>query len=108
MPLPPFLGRLRSRFTTPSDPHATLRTSLLRRQRLLTRLTALLPWFCRLLILLGLCWTVALPWREEYVTAAGKRKYKGLGRGHYVSENALQPGQVSPARGAEKTRREGS
>lgn len=43
------------------------------------------------LILAGFVYMLALPF-------PGKGKGKGggfLGRGHYVSENALQPGQVS-------------
>lgn len=92
------LARLKSRFLGPKPPpHIALRTSLLRREKLLTKLDHLLPFFWRLLILIGVGWLLALPWREEYTTNAGKRKYRGLGRGHYVSENALQPGQVSLA-----------
>lgn len=90
------LQRLKSRLNGPKPaPHLALRASLLRRQRLLNKARPLLPWFWRLLILVGVGWLVALPWREEYFTKGGKRKYKGLGQGHYVSENALQPGQVS-------------
>ena len=90
------LHRLKFRLTGPKPAeHLSIRSSLLRRKKLLARAQPFLPWFWRLLLLIGVGWLVALPWREEYVTSSGKRKYKGLGRGHYVSENALQPGQVS-------------
>lgn len=65
-----------------TDPATALRASLIRRARLLTILANLLPLVRTLLLLAGLVYTFLLPWQ-------------GLGRGHYVSENALQPGQVS-------------
>lgn len=63
------------------DPVDAIRPSLLRRQKLLVRVHAFAPVLRNLLIVVGLLYTVALP-------------YKGLGRKHYISENALQPGHV--------------
>ncbi|GAA5912350.1 hypothetical protein JCM6882_002568 [Rhodosporidiobolus microsporus] len=64
------------------DPADAIRPALLRRQKLVARLVAFGPYLRSLLILAGLLYTAALP-------------YKGLGRKHYISENALQPGNVN-------------
>ncbi|GAA5979372.1 hypothetical protein JCM11641_005016 [Rhodosporidiobolus odoratus] len=81
-----FLSSLRRR-TTPikapsDDPADQFRPALVRREKLLTRLVVLAPRLRSLLILAGLLYTLALP-------------YHGLGRKHYISENALQPGHVN-------------
>ncbi|GJN93973.1 hypothetical protein Rhopal_007036-T1 [Rhodotorula paludigena] len=64
------------------DDHAVLRRTLVRREKLVDRILAFAPYLRSLLILAGLLYTLALP-------------YKDLGRKHYISENALQPGQVN-------------
>ncbi|BGP43392.1 Glycosyl phosphatidyl inositol protein transamidase complex subunit [Rhodotorula kratochvilovae] len=66
----------------PPSEHDTLRSTLIRRQKLVDRLFAFAPHVRTLLILAGLVYTLALP-------------YKDLGRKHYISENALQPGHVN-------------
>lgn len=86
------IAKLKQRLTggalTSAD--ATLRASILRRQRLLSRLSAILPYLRVGLILAGFAYLLALPFPGE-----GRGKQGSfLGRGHYVSENALQPGQV--------------
>jgi glycosylphosphatidylinositol transamidase len=63
------------------DPVDAIRPSLLRRQKLVARVLTFARLLRNLLIVVGLLYTVALP-------------YKGLGRKHYISENALQPGHV--------------
>jgi glycosylphosphatidylinositol transamidase len=78
------LARLKAYVRPPGDPSSTLRASILRRQKLIARLRILLPYFRIVLILAGFVYLLALPWQ-------------GLGRNHYVSENALQPGQVGAA-----------
>lgn len=63
------------------DPVDAIRPALLRRQKLIARILTFAPLLRNLLIVVGLLYTVALP-------------YKDLGRKHYISENALQPGHV--------------
>lgn len=67
--------------TAPLSEQASLRRALVRRQKLVDRLFAFAPHLRTLLLVAGLAYTLALP-------------YKGLGRKHYISENALQPGHV--------------
>ncbi|GAA6039388.1 hypothetical protein JCM8097_002829 [Rhodosporidiobolus ruineniae] len=64
------------------DPVDAIRPALLRRHKLIDRVLVFAPLLRNLLILAGLLYTLALP-------------YKGLGRKHYISENALQPGNVN-------------
>ncbi|TNY19340.1 GPI-anchor transamidase [Rhodotorula diobovata] len=68
--------------TAPLSEQASLRRALVRRQKLVDRLFAFAPHLRTLLLVAGLAYTLALP-------------YKGLGRKHYISENALQPGHVN-------------
>ncbi|GAA5895626.1 hypothetical protein JCM5296_003765 [Sporobolomyces johnsonii] len=72
----------RSSASGSSDPAETVRKTLIRRKRVIDRLVSFAPHLRSLLILVGVLYTLALP-------------YKGLGRGHYISENALQPAQVN-------------
>lgn len=76
------LGKLKAILNPPGDTHSRTRLTLLRRQKLLDRLARFLPAFRSFLIVGGLLYLLALPARP-------------LGRGHHVSENALQPAQVS-------------
>ncbi|GAA5866477.1 hypothetical protein JCM8547_000637 [Rhodosporidiobolus lusitaniae] len=70
------------RATPSDDPADAVRPALLRRQKLVNRALAFAPILRNLLVLVGLLYTAALP-------------YKGLGRKHYISESALQPGAVN-------------
>ncbi|GAA5936961.1 hypothetical protein JCM1841_003932 [Sporobolomyces salmonicolor] len=72
----------RSRASGSSDPAESVRRALIRRKRVIDRVVSFAPHFRSLLVLAGVLYTLALP-------------YKGLGRGHYISENALQPAQVN-------------
>ncbi|KAG0666333.1 Glycosyl phosphatidyl inositol protein transamidase complex subunit [Rhodotorula mucilaginosa] len=72
----------RRRTQKPVDEAETLRQALKRRQAIVERILAFAPLLRTLLVLAGLLYTLALP-------------HKSLGRGHYVDENALQPGQVN-------------
>jgi hypothetical protein len=63
------------------DPLDAIRPSLKRREKLIARILTFAPLLRNLLVVVGLLYTIALP-------------YKGLGRRHYISENALQPGHV--------------
>lgn len=65
------------------DSPAAVSASLLKRQRLLARISPLVPYLRSALLLGGFLYLLALPTQQ-------------LGRGHYVSENALQPSQVRP------------
>ncbi|GAA6021521.1 hypothetical protein JCM10207_005789 [Rhodosporidiobolus poonsookiae] len=67
---------------TTDDPAEALRPTLLRREKLVSRILAFAPYLRTLLVTAGLLYTLALP-------------YKDLGRRHYISENALQPGHVN-------------
>lgn len=90
----PLLTTLKHRLfpPIPIPPDVALRTTILRRQRVLDKLSLAVPWIRTALILAGFAYLLALPFPGE-----GRGKQGGfLGRGHYVSENALQPGQVSP------------
>ena len=71
----------RDKATSPLSEHDSLRRTLVRRQKVVDRLLQLSPHLRTLLLLAGLVYTLALP-------------YKELGRKHYISENALQPGHV--------------
>ncbi|KAK4053579.1 Glycosyl phosphatidyl inositol protein transamidase complex subunit [Microbotryomycetes sp. JL221] len=64
------------------DTYSSIRSSLLRRNKITSKLATYLPWLRTLLVLSGLVYLVALP-------------AKPLGRRHYISENALQPAQVN-------------
>ncbi|KWU44358.1 GPI-anchor transamidase [Rhodotorula sp. JG-1b] len=72
----------RRRTQKPVDETETLRKTLRRREAIVDRILALAPLLRTLLVVAGLLYTLALP-------------HKSLGRGHYVDENALQPGQVN-------------
>ncbi|BGP20023.1 Glycosyl phosphatidyl inositol protein transamidase complex subunit [Rhodosporidiobolus nylandii] len=79
------LSLLRRRTSVPSsssDPADAFRPTLVRRQKLISRALSFAPYLRTLLVLVGVLYTLALP-------------YKGLGRTHYISENALQPGHVN-------------
>lgn len=75
----------RRRTQKPVDETETLRKALRRREAIVKRILALAPLLRTLLVVAGLLYTLALP-------------HKSLGRGHYVDENALQPGQVCSTR----------
>ncbi|SCZ94130.1 BZ3500_MvSof-1268-A1-R1_Chr12-2g03707 [Microbotryum saponariae] len=81
-----FLARIRSKITSrlyPTTSEASrLRASLIRRQKILTQVRALIPFLQAGLIIVGFLYLFAIP-------------TQGLGRRHYISENALQPGQVN-------------
>ncbi|GAA5827560.1 hypothetical protein JCM11251_001733 [Rhodosporidiobolus azoricus] len=72
----------RSSISISDNPADAIRPALLRRQKVISRLVAFGPYLRSLLVVAGLLYTLALP-------------YKGLGRKHYISENALQPGNVN-------------
>lgn len=76
------LGKIKELVRPSGSPSTIIRNSVLRRQKLLDKVDVFLPYLSSLLITVGFIWMLALP------TAL-------LGRGHYVSENALQPAQVS-------------
>lgn len=78
--MPP-LARLKALLFPTTDPLTRFCASIIRRKKLTSRAVSLLPYFRTFLILAGFLYLLALPW-------------EGLGRKHYVSENALQPGQV--------------
>ncbi|GAA5911383.1 GPI-anchor transamidase subunit GAA1 [Sporobolomyces salmoneus] len=72
----------RSSSSTPPDPAEVVRKTLVRRNKLISRLFAFAPHLRTLLFVAGVLYTLALPLPE-------------LGRRHYISENALQPAQVN-------------
>ncbi|GAA5820224.1 hypothetical protein JCM3770_006066 [Rhodotorula araucariae] len=72
----------RDTVASPVSDYEALRRTLGRRQKLVDRLFALAPRLRTLLIVAGLLYTLALPCKD-------------LGRKHYISENALQPGHVN-------------
>lgn len=63
------------------DVDESLRRSLRRQDKLVRRFAALLPAVQWLLLVAGFAYLVMIPTQR-------------LGRGHYISENALQPGHV--------------
>ncbi|GAA6018826.1 hypothetical protein JCM11491_006877 [Sporobolomyces phaffii] len=67
---------------TPTDPSEAVRKTLVRRDKLVSKLVAFAPTLRTLLFVAGVLYTLALPLPE-------------LGRRHYISENALQPAQVN-------------
>ncbi|GAA5930593.1 GPI-anchor transamidase subunit GAA1 [Sporobolomyces koalae] len=67
---------------SPVDPIESVRKTLIRRNKLLSRLDSIAGHLRTLLFLAGVLYTLALPLPE-------------LGRRHYISENALQPAQVN-------------
>ncbi|GAA5985963.1 hypothetical protein JCM5350_007822 [Sporobolomyces pararoseus] len=74
------IGRFSSKAST--DPVESVRKTLVRRNKIVSRLITFAPHLRTLLFIAGLCYTLALPLTE-------------LGRKHYISENALQPAQVN-------------
>ncbi|GAA5989951.1 hypothetical protein JCM10908_002393 [Rhodotorula pacifica] len=72
----------RRRNSKPADEAEALRKALTRREAIVGRILAFAPLLRTLLVVGGLLYTLALP-------------HRSLGRGHYVDENALQPGQVN-------------
>ncbi|EGU11468.1 GPI-anchor transamidase [Rhodotorula toruloides ATCC 204091] len=66
----------------PRDELATFQRALVRRSKVVKRIVAFAPLVRTLLVVAGLLYMLALP-------------YKSIGRRHYISENALQPGQVN-------------
>ncbi|KPV71938.1 uncharacterized protein RHOBADRAFT_39997 [Rhodotorula graminis WP1] len=72
----------RGKTASPVSEHDSLRRTLVRRQKVVDRLVAFGPHLGTLLLVAGLVYTLALPLKE-------------LGRKHYISENALQPGHVN-------------
>lgn len=76
------LGKIKELIRPSGTPSTIIRNSVLRRQKILDKIDVFLPYLSSLLITVGFLWMLALP------SAL-------LGRGHYVSENALQPAQVS-------------
>ncbi len=76
------MNRLRQRILSLVQPNKLSKTSIIRRNDLLNRLTKLLPFFRIGLIVLGFIYFLILPTNL-------------LSREHYVSENALQPAQAS-------------
>lgn len=72
----------RRRAAGSSDEIQNLRKTLERRRLISAKLVAFAPYLRTLLVIAGLLYTLALP-------------HQLLGRGHYIDENALQPGQVS-------------
>ncbi|GAA5905667.1 hypothetical protein JCM8208_005799 [Rhodotorula glutinis] len=72
----------RDKTASPLSEHDSLRRTLVRRQKVVDRLLAFSPHLRTLLLVAGLVYTLALPCKE-------------LGRKHYISENALQPGHVN-------------
>ncbi|SCV72987.1 BQ2448_6912 [Microbotryum intermedium] len=81
-----FLARIRSKvipqLSPPTSETRRLRTSLIRREKLLTRVRVWVPLLQSGLIIVGFLYLFAIPAPQ-------------LGRRHYISENALQPGQVN-------------
>ncbi|BGO95445.1 hypothetical protein NBRC10512_001413 [Rhodotorula toruloides] len=80
----PLKALLRRRGGTgaPRDEGAAIQRALVRRNMVVNRIVAFAPLVRTLLVVVGLLYMLALP-------------YKGLGRRHYISENAMQPGQVN-------------
>ncbi|BGP27529.1 Glycosyl phosphatidyl inositol protein transamidase complex subunit [Rhodotorula toruloides] len=66
----------------PQDEGVAIQRGLVRRSKVVNRIIAFAPLVRTLLVVAGLLYMLALP-------------SKGLGRRHYISENALQPGQVN-------------
>ncbi|KAJ7581146.1 Gaa1-like protein [Mycena floridula] len=73
------MDRLRALFRRPADPNLQ---RLQRRKRLFTLIDRRLPLIKLALFVVGYLWMLALP-------------YPDLGRGTFIDENALQPGQVN-------------
>ena len=71
-----------SRSKTPLTPEESVRATLIRRNKITSKLLTFAPHLRSLLLVVGLIYTLALP-------------HEDLGRRHYISENALQPAQVS-------------
>ncbi|GAA5880792.1 hypothetical protein JCM3774_005751 [Rhodotorula dairenensis] len=72
----------RRRARQPVTETEALRKALKRREAIVDRILACAPLLRTLLVVCGILYALALP-------------HKSLGRGHYVDENALQPGQVN-------------
>lgn len=77
------VARVKEWLRPTGDASVRLSLSIQKRQRLLARVGALVPLFRSLLVVAGTAYLLALP-------------SPLFERGHYVSENALQPSQVRP------------